>query len=394
LVKHYETGAHFEELITLMEQGIMGERAHQGMYTQLGVLYAKYKEEKLMEHIKLYWSRVNIPNLLRECQRNLHWSAVVFLYTHYDQFDNAIQTLITHSAECWKHDLFKETIKKASNQQLYKAIDFYLEEHPTLLEDLLLDVVQQLDPNRVVLIIRRANHLPLIKKYLLHVQRENIASVNEAVNELCIKEEDFKGLRASVDGYRNFDQVALAQNLENNPLLELRRIGAYLSKINKRYKASLELCKKDKLWKDAMETVAESKDQDLAEDLVRFFVQEKLFECFGSCLYTCYDLVRPDVVLELGWRHQLNDYIMPYMVQVFREYDSKLRNIFAKFEAQEKLEADKEAAKKKEQDEQAGRNIGHFVQPVLAIGPPPGAMPYSAPHGGGGFGPGPSPFFS
>jgi len=350
-----------------------------------------------MEHIKLYWSRVNIPNLLRECQRNLHWSAVVFLYTHYDQFDNAIQTLITHSAECWKHDLFKETIKKASNQQLYKAIDFYLEEHPLLLEDLLLDVVQHLDPNRVVLLIRRAHHLPLIKKYLLHVQRENIASVNEAVNDLCIKEEDFKGLRASVDAFRNFDQVALAQNLENNSLLEFRRIGAYLSKINKRYKASLELCKKDKLWKDAMETVAESKDQDLAEDLVRFFVQEKLFECFGACLYTCYDLVRPDVVLELGWRHQLNHYIMPYMVQVFREYDSKLRNIFAKFEAQEKLEADKEAAKKKEQDEQAGRNIGHFVQPVLAIGPPPGAMPYTAPHGqhgGGGAGFGTSPFFS
>jgi len=375
----------------------MGERAHQGMYTQLGILYGKYKEEKLMEHIKLYWSRVNIPTLLRECQRNLHWPEVVFLYTHYDQFDNAISTLITHSAECWKHDLFKETVKKASNQQLYKAIDFYLEEHPLLLEDLLLDCVQQLDHNRVVLLIKRSGHLPLLKKYLLHVQRENIASVNEAVNELCIKEEDFKGLRASVDGYRNFDQVALAQNLENHPLLEFRRIGAYLSKINKRYKASLELCKKDRLWKDAMETVSESKDQDLAEDLTRFFVGEKLYECFGSCLYTCYEFIRPDVVLELAWRNQLNHYAMPYFIQVFREYDSKLRNIFAKFEAQEKLEADKEAAKKKDADEQAGRNIGHFVQPVLAIGPPPGSMPgLGGPYQGGGGGgyPGSSPFFS
>jgi clathrin heavy chain len=347
-----------------------------------------------MEHIKLFWSRVNIPTLLRECQRNLHWQEVVFLYTHYDQFDNAISTLITHSAECWKHDLFKETLKKASNQQLYKAIEFYLEEHPLLLEDLLLDMVQQVDHNRVVLMIKRADHLPLIKKYLLHVQRENISSVNEAVNDLCIKEEDFKGLRASVDGYRNFDQVALAQALENHPLLEFRRIGAYLSKINKRYKASLELSKRDKLWKDAMETVAESKDQDLAEDLARFFVEQKLFECFGACLYTCYELIRPDIVLELAWRHQLNHYVMPYMIQTFREYDTKLRQIFSKFEAQEKSEAEKEAQKKKDLDEQAGRNIGHFVTPVLAIGPPPGAMPYPGHGGGGGGGYGASPFFS
>jgi len=66
--------------------------------------------------------------------------------------------------------------------------------------------------------------------------------------------------------------------------------------------------------------------------------------------------------------------------------------IFSKFEAQEASEAAKEAAKKKELDEQAGRNIGHFVQPVLAIGPPPGSMPGMYPSHGGGFAP--SPFFS
>jgi len=179
-------------------------------------------------------------------------------------------------------------------------------------------------------------------------------------------------------------------------MLEFRRIGAYLNKLNKRFKQSVELSKRERLWKDAMETTAESKDQDLAEELSRFFVQEKLFECFAACLYTCYELIRPDVVLELAWRNELTHFVMPYMVQTFREYDSKLRQIFGKFEAQEKLEADKEAAKKKEQDEQAGRSIGHFVQPVLAIGPPPGAMGagYGYPQGGGGGGyPSSSPFF-
>jgi len=65
--------------------GINLDRAHQGIYTSLGILYAKYKEEKLMEHINLFWSRLNIPTLLTACKENQHWAETVFLYTHYDQ---------------------------------------------------------------------------------------------------------------------------------------------------------------------------------------------------------------------------------------------------------------------------------------------------------------------
>lgn len=41
-------------------------------------------------------------------------------------------------------------------------------------------------------------------------------------------------------------------------------------------------------------------------------------------MYACYDLVRPDVVLELAWRHKMMDYAMPYLIQVLREYSSKV----------------------------------------------------------------------
>lgn len=50
-----------------------------------------------MEHIKLFWSRLNIPTLLQACKENQHWSEAVFLYSHYDQFDMAVDTLIAHS---------------------------------------------------------------------------------------------------------------------------------------------------------------------------------------------------------------------------------------------------------------------------------------------------------
>jgi clathrin heavy chain len=35
---------------------------------------------------------------------------------------------------------------------------------------------------------------------------------------------------------------------------------------------------------------------------------------FTACLYTCYEYVPADVVLELSWRFGLMDFAMPYMV--------------------------------------------------------------------------------
>ncbi len=64
-----------------------------------------------------------------------------------------------------------------------------------------------MDHARVVGILRKADHLPLIKDYLLAVQKANLVAVNEAVNELLIEEDDFSGLRESITTYDNYDQV-------------------------------------------------------------------------------------------------------------------------------------------------------------------------------------------
>lgn len=58
-----------------------------------------------------------------------------------------------------------------------------------------------------------------------------------------------QGLRASIDAYDNFDNITLAQRLEKHELIEFRRIAAYLYKGNNRWKQSVELCKKDRLYK-------------------------------------------------------------------------------------------------------------------------------------------------
>jgi len=54
---------YFEELIGLLEAALGLERAHMGMFTELGILYSKYKPEKMREHLELFWSRVNIPKV-------------------------------------------------------------------------------------------------------------------------------------------------------------------------------------------------------------------------------------------------------------------------------------------------------------------------------------------
>ena len=38
----YEKFGYVEELINLLEQGMSLERTHNGIYTDLGILYAKY----------------------------------------------------------------------------------------------------------------------------------------------------------------------------------------------------------------------------------------------------------------------------------------------------------------------------------------------------------------
>jgi clathrin heavy chain len=73
-----------------------------------------------------------------------------------------------------------------------------------------------------------------------------------------------------------------------------------------------------------METVAVSDSPELAEELLRWFVSAKEPECFAACLYTCYNLLRPDIVLEVAWMNKLMDYAMPYVIQSVKEFTGKV----------------------------------------------------------------------
>ncbi|CAG0883299.1 unnamed protein product [Cyprideis torosa] len=325
LITFYQDKGFFEELINLLEAALGLERAHMGMFTELAILYSKYKPEKMREHLELFWSRVNIPKVLRAAESAHLWAELVFLYDKYEEYDNAILTMMAHPTQAWRESHFKDIITKVANIELYyKAINFYLEFKPMLLNDVLLILSPRLDHTRAVNFFTKSGHLQLVKPYLRAVQSLNNKAINEALNSLLIEEEDYQGLRTSIDAFDNFDNISLAQRLEKHPLVEFRRIAAYLFKGNNRWKQSVELCKKDKLYKDAMEYAAESKDGKLAEELLQWFLERKLYDCFSACLYQCYDHLTPDVIMETAWRHGIMDYAMPYFIQVLREYRTKV----------------------------------------------------------------------
>lgn len=76
-----------------------------------------------------------------------------------------------------------------------------------------------------------------------------------------------------------------------------------------------------------MQYACDSRNTEIAEELIAWFLEIGRSDCFAACLYSCYDLLRPDVILELGWRHNIMDFAMPYLVQVLREYLTKVRYV-------------------------------------------------------------------
>lgn len=73
-----------------------------------------------------------------------------------------------------------------------------------------------------------------------------------------------------------------------------------------------------------METVAESRDPQLAEDLMRYIMNMQDKELFAAMLYTCYDLIKPDVALEVAWRCDLQEFVMPYFIQFVKDLSSRV----------------------------------------------------------------------
>lgn len=108
------------------------------MFTALAEALSKYYPERVMEHLRIFWgrwvlqdlqapvkgrltiaSRINIPKAIRAMEEAHLWPELVFLYTHYDEYDNAALAMMERAADAWEHQTFKETIVKVANLEIF-----------------------------------------------------------------------------------------------------------------------------------------------------------------------------------------------------------------------------------------------------------------------------------
>mmetsp|Transcript_15000 Transcript_15000/g.32473 ORF Transcript_15000/g.32473 Transcript_15000/m.32473 type:complete len:1730 (-) Transcript_15000:86-5275(-) len=379
VVTFYSDLGHFDHLISLFEQGLGLEDAHIGIFTELGILYTKHVPDKVMEHCKVFFSKLNVSKVVRACERARLWAPAVYLYMADKQFDNAVKVM-SERANSFDNDLFLDSIVKVRNAEImYKAVNFYLTMHPTLFTRLMEVLEDHVDHSRVVNQLRRTGDwaLQIGQAYMKSVQKVNLSAVNEALNELYIEDEDYESLRKSIDKFKNFNMIALASKLATHELLEFRRISAYVYRCNSKWSQSIELSKNDRMWKDCIDTANESADAEIIENLLRFFCETSEKECFCAALYTCFAHVRPDVVLELGWLNGYHNFIMPFFIQNMRQTHDRLRAL-------------EERTKPPKEDEnqdliaQTYSQLGGFNNMLMLENAPGGGMPGMPPQHGGG----------
>jgi clathrin heavy chain len=173
LIQFYEKFGFFKELISTLEQGLNHERAHPGIFTELGSLYAKYQPNSLMDFIHMHSAKIMIPKLIRACEMYQMWSEACVLNVKYEQWDKAVIIMIEHSPTAFNHQQFVQNIIKVSNFELYyRAMSFYLEEQPMQLNDLL-NVLSKEDKKfdlvKCVQHMKRTGYIALIEPFLKRV---------------------------------------------------------------------------------------------------------------------------------------------------------------------------------------------------------------------------------
>merc|ERR1712216_108764 len=135
--------------------------------------FTKHVPEKVMEHCKVFFSKLNVGKVVRACERARLYSPSVYLYMADKQFDNAVKVQMDH-ATAWDNDTFLDSITKVRNAEImYKAVSFYLTQHPLLFTRMMEVLEETIDHSRVVNQLRRTGYsaLQLGQEYMKSVQK-------------------------------------------------------------------------------------------------------------------------------------------------------------------------------------------------------------------------------
>jgi len=101
-------------------------------------------------------------------------------------------------------------------------------------------------------------------------------------------------------------------------------------------------------------------------------------ECYVGMLYACYELVRPDVILELSWRHGLTDFTMPFMINMLAQQTATIDALKRDNDDRKAREA---AAAKKDEDAPILASRLMLTQGPVAPSPSPGPAQFALANG-------------
>lgn len=242
VVEAYESAGHHEQLISLLEAGLKGTKTNISVFTELGIAYAKHQPEKLNNFLTsdavASAGRLNVPKLIKTCEAQQLYQAVVTLYLSYGEVDQAVLTSIRRHTQAWSHEKLLQAIKKVTNRDvLYKTVSFYVQFHPALLLSLLTTLGPLLDFHKLITLLRThpraasdapvsATPVVLAIPFLQAEQaRANATTtvVNEVLNQYYLEMYDFEALHKSVLTYTNFDQSKFAAIAEESDVSHSRR---------------------------------------------------------------------------------------------------------------------------------------------------------------------------
>jgi clathrin heavy chain len=171
LINYYKDRGFNNELTRLLQVAVCNSKAHMGMFTELAILYSKYKPANMRKFLERSWSRVNISKVLNAVKSRRLWSELVFLYDKNKEYDNAVLVMMTHPKEAWSEEHFKDIITKVANIELYyEAIQFYLDYKPLLLKDLLRVLKPRMDQKKAVEFFTNSGQVELVEPLLRSIQ--------------------------------------------------------------------------------------------------------------------------------------------------------------------------------------------------------------------------------
>ena len=327
---YFEKLGYITEVQSLLRTALQSEHTHAGIFTHLAKMYARHNPEMLSEYLRLYHSKISRTEILTICEKLHLFRDVVFLLITCEDYDSALRVVLDHpgSQGHWSsstEDIFLECCKKTTVLELiYGAVTLCLQEHPELINRLLATVQSRVNPDRIVSVAQRFDSVSVIKDWMLKVQQVNSKGVNQALNELFIEEENYEELKISLTECGNYNPTDMSGKLIKHQLIEMRRVGTWLLSRTGHYQEAVDAALSDKLFKDATDFAAASESPQIVEKLLRYYIDNKLYECYAAALYSCFDNTQPDVALELAWRNQQQDLAMPYLIQIVKElWDSK-----------------------------------------------------------------------